>query len=64
MNILFIGSSSFIADLLKKKLTDNIFGITSSKKKSKNTYNVKKYDETNILKALNYFKKKIFILII
>ena len=58
MNILFIGSSSFIADLLKKKLTDNIFGITSSKKKSKNTYNVKKYDETNILKALNYFKKK------
>ena len=32
MNVLFIGSSSFIASLLKKKIKNNIFCITSSKK--------------------------------
>lgn len=58
MNILFVGSSSFVADLLKKKLKNSIFGITSSKKKSKNTYNIESYNEKNISKALNYFKKK------
>ena len=58
MNVLFIGSSSFIASLLKKKIKKNIFSITSSKKKSKNTFNIKSYDEKNILNALNYFKKK------
>lgn len=58
MNVLFIGSTSFIASLLKKKIKKNIFSITSSKKRSKNTFNIKSYDERNILKALNYFKKK------
>ena len=32
MNVLFIGSTSFIASLLKKKIKKNIFSITSSKK--------------------------------
>ena len=58
MNVLFIGSTSFIANLLKKKIKKKIFNVTSSKKKSKNTFNVKSYDEKNILIALNYFKKK------
>lgn len=58
MKVLFIGSSSFIASLLKKKIKNNIFSITSSKQKSKNTFNIKFYDEKNILKALYYFKKK------
>lgn len=58
MNVLFIGSTSFIASLLKKKIKKNIFSISSSKKRSKNTFNIKSYDERNILKALNYFKKK------
>jgi NADP-dependent 3-hydroxy acid dehydrogenase YdfG len=58
MKVLFIGSSSFIASLLKKKIKNNIFSITSSNQKSKNTFNIKFYDEKNILKALYYFKKK------
>ena len=58
MNVLFIGSSSFIAGLLKKKIKNNIFCITSSKEKSKNTFNIKSYDEKSILLALNFFKKK------
>ena len=51
----------FIASLLKKKIKNNIFCITSSKKRSKNTFNIKSYDEKNILNALNYFKKKYFL---
>ncbi len=58
MNILFVGSSSFIANLLKKKIKHKICGITSSKKKSKNTYNIDSYSEKSISKAINFFKKK------
>lgn len=58
MKILFVGSSSLIAQLIEKKLGHNIYCISRSKSQKKNAVYTKNYNQDIFLKSLTIFKKK------